>query len=229
MPSTRSLLQSAIVLAVSSLPAFAQAGAGRVIDEGTFNITRPGAPAATESFRIRAVDNGQILATGQLNAGTRRITSALTTDSTGTPVEYRLEVRENGTPTMTVSAVARAGRLSARSQLAKGDESMREYPVVPGNCLVLDDDMLHQIYFVALAKRTGAVQVIKPRAAHGGTLTVQARGLEPITIAGRQVTATRYTMRNGAERDFWIDAAGRLLQVEVPSTGLKATREELPR
>src|SRR5690242_18466527 len=120
MPSTRSLLQSAIVLAVSSLPAFAQAGAGRVIDEGTFNITRPGAPAATESFRIRAVDNGQILATGQLNAGTRRITSALTTDSTGTPVEYRLEVRENGTPTMTVSAVARAGRLSARSQLAKG-------------------------------------------------------------------------------------------------------------
>lgn len=229
MPRTHHLLQSAFVLAVSSAPVLAQAGQGRIIDEGTFNITRPNTPPSTESFRIRAVDNGMILATGQLNAGARRITSALTTDSVGTPVEYRVEVRENGKPTMTVSAVARAGRLSARLQLAKGDESMREYPVVPGNCLVLDDDLLHQIYFVALSKRTGAIQVIKPRAAHGGTLTVQANGLEPITIAGRRVTATRYTMRNGAERQFWIDAAGRLLQVEVPSTGLKATREEMPR
>jgi len=229
MPSTRSVLQSAAVLALSASSLLGQA-AGRLIDEGTFNITRPGAPAATESFRIRSGDAGTIVATGQLIAGTHRINSVLTTDSLGTPIEYRVEVRENGTPTLTVLAAARAGRLSARSQLARGDESMREYPVVAGNCLVLDDELLHQTYFVALTKRTGNVQVIKPRAAHGGTLTVQAHGLEPITVAGRQVTATRYTLVNGSgERNFWVDAAGRLLQIEVPSTGLKASREELPR
>jgi hypothetical protein len=232
MLSRRSILQSAAVLTVVALPAIGQGvgqGVGRVIDEGTFNVTRPGAPAATESFRIRMVDNGLILATGQLIAGSKRINSALTTDTLGTPVEYRVEVRENGAPMMTVSAVARAGRLSARSQLARGDESMREYPAVAGHCVVLDDELFHQMYFVTLAKRTGPVQVIKPRTSHGGTLKVQARGLEPITLAGRQVTATHYTLVNGTARDFWVDAAGRVLQVEVPSTGIKATREELPR
>ncbi len=228
MLSTRSILQSAIVLTVVASPILGQ-GVGRVIDEGIFNITRTGAPSATESFRIRMVDNGLILATGQLISGPKRITSALTTDTLGTPVEYRVEVRENGAPVMTVSALARAGRLSARSQLARGDESMREYPVAVGNCLVLDDELFHQMYFVTLAKRTGPVQVIKPRAAHGGTLRVQARGLEPITVAGRQVTATHYSAVNGTERHFWVDAAGRLLQVEVPSAGIRATREELPR
>lgn len=212
----------------TAFPVFGQ-GVGQVIDEGTFNITQTGAPPSTESFRIRKIDNGLILATGQHISGTRRISSALTTDTLGTPVEYRVEVRDGGNPTMTASAVARAGRLSARSQLARGDESMREYPVVAGQCLVLDDEMFHQMYFVTLAKRTGTVQVIKPRAAHGGTLKVQARGLEPITVAGRQVTATHYVVVNGTERDFWVDAAGRVLQVEVPSAGIKATREELPR
>lgn len=227
MHPTRSVLQSAAVLTFGASALFGQAG--RIIDEGTFNITRPGAPAATESFRIRQVDGDRILATGQLIAGSKRISSALTTDTLGTPLEYREEVRESGAPTMTISAIQRAGRLSARSQLARGDESMREYPVTVGNCLVLDDELLHQTYFVTLAKRTGAVQVIKPRASHGGTLTLHARGLEPITVAGRQVTATHYSLVNGTERHFWVDAAGRLLQVENPTTGLKATREELPR
>lgn len=229
MPTPRSVLfttVAAAVLVASASPCLAQ---GRILDEGVLVITRPGAAQQTESFRIQT-DNGLIKATGQLNAGTQRISSALTTDSSGTPVEYHLEVRENGAPAMTLTALARAGRLTARAQQARGDESMREYPVAAGNCLILEDELLHQTYFVSLVKRSGRVQVIKPRAAHGGTLTVVALGLEPVTIAGRQVTATHYSLTNGTgRREFWVDAAGRLLQVEIPATGLKAVREELPR
>lgn len=201
---------------------------GRIIDEGTFIITRTGSPSETESFRIR-VDNGLILATGQVTAGTRRMTSVLTTDSLGTPVDYKLDVRENGEPTMTISAMGRSGRLTARSQLPHGDESTREYPVTTGGSIILEDDLVHQTYFVLLTKRP-TMQAINLRTSHGTPVTLRALGLEPVTIAGRQVTATHYSMQNGARvRDFWVDSAGRVLRVEIPALGLKATREELPR
>lgn len=212
-----------LLFGVSSLTA-----QGRIIDEGTFIITRAGAPSATESFRIR-VDNGNVMATGQLIAGSKRVNSALTTDSLGTPMDYRVEVRENGASTMSVSAIGRAGRLTARSQLPHGDESTREFPVTTGGSVILEEDLIHQTYFALLSKR-GTLQAINPRTSHGTPVTLRALGLEPLTIGGRQVTATHYSMQNGSrQREFWVDSAGRVLQVEIPSIGLKATRDELPR
>ena len=226
MPTLRSVLSPAVFLVAG---ASALAAQGRIIDEGTLVITRPGAPAATESFRIRE-DNGVLLATGQLSAGTHRASSALRTDTLGTPIDYTLEVRDNGSPTVSVTAVARTGRLTARAQVPRGDESTREYPITPGTSLILDDDMLHQTYFLALNKRVGTVQLLKPHAARGGAATLSAKGFEPLTIGGRSVTATHYSLAGGGSaREFWLDARGRLLQVEVPGSGLKAVREELPR
>jgi hypothetical protein len=227
MLSSRSLLLAqagaGVLLGVSSLTAQV-----RIIDEGTFIITRTGAPSETESFRIR-VDNGVLTATGQLNAGPKRVSSALTTDSVGTPMDYRLDVRENGASTMSISAIGRAGRLTARAQLPHGDESTREYPVTAGGSVILEEDLIHQTYFALLAKK-GTLQAINLRTSRGTPVTLRALGPEPLTIAGRQVTATHYTMQNGSrQREFWVDAAGRVLQVEIPSIGLKATREELPR
>jgi hypothetical protein len=216
-------------LAVSATPLLAQGG-GRIVDEGSFLIARAGAASETESFRITRMDDGQYRATGQLIAGTHRVTSTLVADSLGTPVTYTVNVRDKGEPTVTVSAVSHAGRLSARSQLQHGDESMREYPLTAGRCLILEDELLHQTFFIALGKRTGAVTVVNPRAARDAPFTVAALGMEPVTIAGQQVTATHYALRGGAgAREFWIDANGRVLQVAMPSIGVKATREELPR
>src|SRR5581483_7276109 len=108
--------------------------------------------------------------------------------------------------------------------------SMHEYPATTGQCLILEDDLLHQTYFAALTQHRGGFEVISPRSARGSTVTLEAHGLEPVTVAGRSVTGTHYTLTSGGtKRDFWVDAAGRLLLVEVPSLGLKATREELPR
>jgi hypothetical protein len=104
-------LRSAVALLVlAGAPALAQ---GRVIDDGVFSITKPGAPAATESFKIVRADGDAVLATGQLTAGSRRMTSALTTDSLGTPVKYDLSVYENGALVQHVGALAQGGRLSA--------------------------------------------------------------------------------------------------------------------
>src|SRR5438034_747523 len=53
-----------------------------------------------------------------------------------------------------------------------------------------------------------------------------ARGLEPIEIGGRSVTATKYSLGSG--RQIWVDSAGRVLRV-AQADGIVATREELPR
>jgi hypothetical protein len=220
-------LRSAVsLLVLSGAPALAQ---GRVIDEGVFSITKAGAPAATESFKIVRAEGDAILATGQLIAGSRRVTSSLTTDSVGTPIKYDLSVYENGALTQHVGALAQGGRLSELAKDGRGNESMTEYPLAAGKSLILEDDLVHQSYFVALAKRSGAIQVIEPRGAHRLALTLAAIGPESVTIGGRSTTATHYSLGNGlGRRDFWIDSAGRLLRVET-SQGLKAVREELPR
>jgi hypothetical protein len=217
---------AAALLALVSTPALAQ---GRVIDEGVFSITKVGAPAATESFKIMHAEGGTIVATGQLTAGNRRITSSLTTDSLGTPVKYDLAVYENGALTQHVGALAQSGRLSELSKDGRGNESMTEYPVAAGKSLILEDDLLHQTYFLTVGKRTGAIPVIEPRGGHRLSLTLSAIGVEPVTIGGRSTTATHYSLGNGlGRRDFWVDSAGRVLRVET-SQGLKAIREELPR
>ncbi len=48
-----------------------------------------------ESFRISRGDNGQLVATSQLNAGTRRLVTNLVADSIGAPITYTLTVMDN--------------------------------------------------------------------------------------------------------------------------------------
>ena len=227
MTKLASLLVLLAATAAPAASAFAQVG---LVDEGTFVITRPSGANQTESFRIVRLDNATLRATGQLTSGTTRTSSTLITDTLGTPIEYRLDVRENGALTASVAAVARSGRLSARTTFQHGDESMREFPVSAGTCIILEDELLHQTYFAGLARRGATIQVISPRGARGHSATLSAHGLEPVTIGGRSVTATHYSLSNGAaRRDYWVDDKGRLLRVELPEAGIRAVREELPR
>lgn len=225
-------------IALSALP-FALAGhvllgqgtpPGRLIDEGTFMITAPGVPAQTESFRILRDGTGGIVATGQLIAGSERIASSLTTDTLGTPIDYDLTVHDRRVQTMHLHATTRGGRMSSMSSDQAGNESMRQYPVSPGSALILDDELRHQLYFVTLGRRSGNVHVISPRGAHSANYVLVAHGMEPIQVADRTITATHYSLGAGpAERDFWVDASGRLLKVTMPEKGIVAVRDEAPR
>ena len=217
---------SVAILALTTSSAVAQ---NRTIDEGTFLVSKAGSVAFTESFKIARVDGGMIAATSNQVAGTEQTTSSLTTDTLGTPAQYELHVKDKQGKVIDVRAVSRAGRLASLSS-TKVDESMREYPITAGHSLILEPGLLHQLYFVNLVKRPPSFQVIDPRGARTVGVTLTARGLESLDIGGKSVTGTHYSLMYGPARyEFWIDAQGRLLKVEMPSQGLIATREEAPR
>jgi hypothetical protein len=210
----------------------AAATQGAIVDDGAFRISRAGGGGAAtevESFRISRGDNGQLVATSQLNAGARRVVTNLVTDSIGTPITYRLTVMDNKTQTSAVQAAAQAGRLATRLSNQRGDESDRDYPMGRERTVILDDELVHQLYFSGLSSRSGGIRVISPHVARAATFVIAAHGMEPIEVGGQSVTATHLSLVNGADRrDFWVDADGRVLKAET-SSGLKAVRDELPR
>jgi hypothetical protein len=223
---------TALVVAAGASRWASDAGAtaqGIVVDDGAFRISRPGGAAPEiESFRIQRGDNGQLVATSELRAGAHRIRSRLIADTLGSPISYQLSVFDNGTKTSEVRADAGSGRLTTAVSNQRGDESQRDYPMGREHSVILDDDLVHQMYFLRLASRTGLVRVISPHAARAATFVIAAHGLEPIDVGGQSVTATHFSLTNGGDRrDVWLDAEGRVLRVET-SAGLKAVRDELP-
>jgi hypothetical protein len=212
---------------VLSVPCFAQ---GRTIDEGAFIVTRKGAPSQTESFKISRLDNDRIQATGQINSGDERLSSSLVVDSLGTPISYLFLVKTRGATTQTILAATGGHRLSLSSSDNRSNESMKEFPLVAGKTLILDDLLAHQLYFVALGQHTGEIHLIQPRTGRRESGTLIGKGMEPVEIAGRSATATHYSLVSGSTaREFWVDAGGRVLVVEIPSAGVRAVREEMPR
>lgn len=180
-----------------------------------------------ESFRITRMENG-LQATAQASAATRKITSRLIADTIGSPTDYGLVVLDGRDTLFKVRVAATGGRLSATSSNRRGDESMREYPSAASTIMV-DDDLVHLVYFAMSSKRQGTVHLINPRTGATATATVASQGLEPIDVGGKSTTATHFVMSGGSvRRDYWLDSAGRLLRLET-SAGLKAIREELPR
>jgi len=217
-----------LALLASLAPSFVVAQ-GRIIDEGTFSVTRGGV-SNTENFRIARIENGAIKATAQVVSAAQRVTSILTVDSLGTPLSYDVTVTEKGAKSISVKAIAGGARLIAKTNDQHGDESMREYPLVSGQSLLVESGLLHQLYFAAMGRKPGSIQIIDPRGARVSSATLSALGLEPVDVGGKSVTGTHYSLTSGSvRRDFWVDPAGRLLRVEIPSEHLVAAREELPR
>jgi hypothetical protein len=224
-------LLSAAVLAVALPHSPLSAQTSAIVDEGTFMVTRRGAPLGRESFRIvRApAPGGQVfLATCQSALGEQRVTTRLGTDSVGTPVSYELEVTESGRVVQRLRGRGRPGRFSVLSQTESG-ESAREY-VLSNGALIIDDEVFHHFFFVP---RTTAnhVAVIAPRSRTQERTTIRDRGAGQVEIAGRGVSARHFVVEDGSGRlrEVWVDARGRLLKVAVPALGLVALRDDPPR
>jgi hypothetical protein len=224
-------LRSALALiAAVTFRSVAATGQGATIDEGTFVITQRGSPMQTESFRIARLDNGMIRATGQIAMGDNRVSSSLTADSSGTPAAYGYVEKTRGVTTLQLQALGGGRRLSLKSSDNRNNEAMKDFPISPGRSLILDEGLMHQLYFAAASKRTGQLEVIMPRRARREAATLSNRGPEPVTVAGRSVTGTHYSLVDRSmAREFWIDDGGRVLRVEIPVLGLVAVREDLPR
>jgi len=203
----------------------------RTLDEGTFLISRGGTPLGRESFRITRSQspNGEAYtATAQVALGDRRIVPTLTCDSTGAPVSYDVAV-QGGPDGVQLRARARPGRFSSLLRTREG-ESTREF-VVPRGVVVLDDDVIHQLYFVTLGRRSGSLTVLAPRAGVQAVASLEDHGAGSVEIGGSIVPATHFVLSAAGlpRREFWIDAAGRVLRAAIPERGILAQRDEPPR
>ena len=217
--------------ALSLIPALAAAQSSAVVDEGTFTVSRNGAPLGRESFRIiRAPGPGgqTFQATGTSVLGDVKVTSRLATDSAGTPVSYESEITQRGSLVQRLRGRGRPGRFSVLAQTRTG-ESAREY-VLNNGALLIDEDVFNHFFFVGLAAQHTHVIVISPRTAQQGRNELQGRGEEILDIGGRKITARRVTLAGATvSRDVWVDDRGRLLKVAYAGDGLIALRDDPPR
>jgi hypothetical protein len=205
----------------------------RTLDEGTYLISRNGAPVGRESFRIvhaPSASGDVYRATAQAAIGEQRIAPTLSCDSSGAPVSYDVTVQGGTEEAVRLQARARPGRFSTVLRTRDG-ESTREY-VIPVGVVVLDDDVIHQLYFVTLGgRRSGSMTLLAPRTGTQAVARLENAGPSSVEIAGTSVPATHFvlTATGFARREFWTDAAGRVLKAIIPDRGLLAQRDELPR
>ena len=231
----RHLIRTLARTALAAGPALASPASAQVttVDQGSFSISRGGDRVGSEVFAIRqtpGAERGMIyVSSATITAGDRRVLPALRTDERGVPLAYQLEVRVNGASRERLTGLVGRGRFSAQVQTT-GGESASEIVVSDGARLV-DDDVFHQYFFVALGNRRGAVPVIVPRRGEQVTVEVVDRGSESVTVGGRALAATRLslTSKGAPERSVWVDGAGRVLKVEIPAQKLIALRDEPPR
>ena len=201
-----------------------------VVDEATFIVTRNGAPIGRESFKIIRAPGpgGQVYrAVASSALGEDRISTTLTTDSTGAPVAYESTLSLRGEVQERIQGRGRTDRFSVLVQ-TKGGEAVNEYVVRPGT-IVLEGRVFYQYYFAA---RAGAeVSAIAPRAGRQEVLRVEDLGTEELAIGRQRVSGRRLAVvdASGGRRDIWVDRTGRLLKVALPDQGLLATRDDPPR
>jgi hypothetical protein len=202
-----------------------------VVDEGSFTITVAGARSGRETFVIRRTAGADgYLASGTVLYADRRLAPVLTADSTGVPTNYTMTLRSGTGTTRTaqVSAQWSRGHFLVRMQTPTG-ESAHELALAPSTVL-LDDDVYYQYYFLALDAPAGTLSILDPRRGTQDSASASRAGSDRVLVGNRPVDAVRWhiAVAGAADRDLWVDAAGRVLKVEIPGRQLTAVRDEPP-
>jgi hypothetical protein len=209
-------------------PGFAQVTS---LDEGSFTIMRAGERVGREDFSIRSSSaGGGLVAHCVVAIGTRRIEPSLNADTSGAVLKYQTEMRDNGKVLSTYTGMAARDHFSARSTRPEG-ESAREFRLPPGTVAV-EDDVVHQLWFVARRGAGATVSVLAPLRNAVETVRVELVGSERLTIDSRDFDARHLRIRTegtGVTRDVWVDGGGHLLKVVIPATRIVAVRDEGPR
>lgn len=225
----RSALILSIALFAVQTESFAQGT--RVADEGSFTISVGGRTAGRENFRISATTRGDVteyVARADVTYGDRKVTPELRTGPDGAVVSYEVTTRSGGSTESWRGALTR-GRLNATIASGRGT-SAREY-IVPAGTLVLDDEIIHQHWFLALRARSGSMSVVVPRRADvQSTVTMTTVGEETLQVGNHDLPAThlRAVLGGGEVHEIWVDKSGRLLKVALPARNLVAIRDDPP-
>jgi len=214
------------MLAAAALPAAAQV---RVLDEGSFTLYRNGNRIGREDFSIREAPGGDgrvLVAQATVATGPRRVTPGSNADTAGQPIRYQREVRDSGKVVETYSGVVSGTRYASMLTTPDG-ESAREFRL-PAGTVAADDDIVHQLWFIARRPAGSAVIVLVPRRNAIDTVYVESAGAERISIDLRQFDTTHLVLRTArpvGARDVWVDRSGRIIKAVIPSMGLVALRD----
>jgi hypothetical protein len=129
-----------------------------------------------------------------------------------------------------VSATVSGRRFSARASSAES-EVVRELPVSPP-LLILGDEDYAAFAFLPRPEpgTTRTVTVVRTADLTSSAALVDGGVTDSVRIRGRALPCRRFALHlsNGEERRFWISPEGRLLKVEIPASGILATRTEPP-
>jgi len=223
-------------LATGLLAAFVSVtlpAAGQItsLDEGSFTIIRDGERVGREDFSVRSTPGSgapELVAQGRLAIGTRRVSPGLNADTTGFVRRYQSEVRVDGRVVETYSGVTSRDHYTSRIQRSDG-ESAREFRLPPG-CVAVDDEIVHQLWFVARRGAGALVPVLAPRRNLVEMVRVELVGAERLTFELREFDTTHLRLRTegtGVVRDVWIDSGGHMLKVAIPGQKLVAVREDV--
>lgn len=220
--------------ATLALASTAPLGAQEFLDAGTFLVQRGGTETGREEFAIRPTagrQGGTVLLVSTTRLPAREVQQALELATDHTPVTFQQTETAGGRVVRRVSAQLAGVRFSARIVSTDG-ETAREFPV-SSPVAILGDESYAGFYFVPRpeAGSSRTVSIVRAQDVRPVSGSVANLGPDTLTIAGRQVAAQRFALRlaDGDERQFWFSAAGDLLQVAVPGSGVVATRAELPR
>ena len=210
----------AVAAAVSAQPS-------RVIDDASFTLTRGGAPFGTESFKIirrLGPDGMEYVAQCTRTIEGRILRTSLSMDSSGNPTSYTRS--STGSNASQLTARRAMNRLTVNEQGAQA--SSKDYVFGPGT-VILDDDVIHPLYFVTWrdVSDRGFVEMAG-RVEGKGALAEVAR--EDITIGSATIPAIRYAFGSGDDRrEIWVDSERRLLKVAIPAKQIVGTRDFPPR
>ncbi len=208
------------------------------VDAGSFTILKAGQRVGREQFswrRLPSPDGATFELRAESDQGDRRTTVQLSTDSTGSPVRYAVEIRDATSLSIRLGGQRVRGRFATQLFRATG-EGAREYLLTPGT-FVLETDLFHQLGVVLRGRNLQSgesvtVPVISPLDNAQRELRISLESADDsVTVAGVRKTAHRWRLeeRGGITRTVWGDAQGRILRVLLPSLFLEAVRDDIPR
>ena len=214
---------------MTSLLILALLQAGTTVDEGVFAIRMDTLEVARESFRLShgrlsRGDAGWSLAT-TIRYDRARPAPILEVNSDTMPATLQYDVADPRQPSRILGELGR-GRFTVRF-VARTMERAREFPVGP-RTVVLDDSVFALYLFAAwmAASEPGEITAILPRSLRRETVQVQDHGLAPTTVNHDAARLRHITVSGGAAETvhLWLDPAGRLMKLEIPSRRLSAER-----
>jgi hypothetical protein len=221
---------NAPLLLLALLQAVPRSGAAPV-DEGVLVVRIDTLEVARESFllsrgRLSRGGEGWILATTIRYDRARPVVvlaPILEVGADSQPATLQYDVADPRQPARILGELGR-GRFTVRF-VARATERAREFGISPRTAIL--DDSVYALYLLAAWQAGGEpapVTAIFPRSLRRETVQVTDLGLERTTLH-QDATRLRHITVAGPELvHVWLDGAGRLMKVEIPSRRLRAER-----